>query len=327
MAFYYSDDDKQNYIIAELDHLRIPYRLTENGFDSQRCYVDEIRKLEKSYKPQSGSYRDTLRDLLDLVIMQSANYDEVLQRLRDNGCEVKCGKYLAVKPQYATNFIRTHRLGGEYSEQALKNRLLYKARFEQNTDDKIAAAVPESAEFLVQKTIRHYTIVFASGVLPVRKRDKKRAFSWTNCEELDKLAALNKKLNEGVTLTSLRNEAARLEQSVAELEDTLERFKARANPDEWAVAEIEKGLEEDRVKLCDTVALLDTLEKVMGKTLVQGLINEQRRRAQSDFIPNGLMSAESSQSDFERIEKLSMEALGLTEADVEPIRYNSGRKK
>jgi hypothetical protein len=327
MAFYYSDEAKQSYIVAELDRLRIPYRLTENGFDSQLCYVDEIRKLEKSYNAPSKSHRDTLRDLLDKVVMQSASFDEVLERLRDNDCEVKCGKYLAVKPQYATNFIRTHRLGGEYSEQALKNRLLYKARFEQDVDAKIAAAVPESAEFLVQKTIRHYTIVFASGVLPVRKRDKKRAFSWENCEELDKLSALNKKLNEGVTPTSLRNEAARLEQSVTELEETLERFKARANPDEWTVAEIEKGLSEDRAKLCDTVALLDTLEKVVGKTLVQGLINEQRRRTQSDFIPNGLMAAESSQSDFERIEKLSMKALGLTKEDVEPIRYNSGRKK
>jgi len=52
----------------------------------------------------------------------------------------------------------------------------------------------------------------------VKKRESKKPFAWTNDSELDKLTALNKKLNAGATLESLRNEFEKLEQSVSEKE-------------------------------------------------------------------------------------------------------------
>jgi len=64
----------------------------------------------------------------------------------------------------------------------------------------------DSLKVMVQKNIRQYTIVFAQGFLPMKKVNIKKPFSWTNCEELDKLASLNKRINQGLTLESLRND-------------------------------------------------------------------------------------------------------------------------
>ena len=99
--------------------------------------------------------------------------------------------------------------------------------FENNNNIKIASSKnPNSLETMTYKTIRHYTIVFAAGVLPVRKKNKKKIFSWENCEELNRLADLNRKINQGMTLTSLRNDFAGLEKSVFEKADKIAVLKS-----------------------------------------------------------------------------------------------------
>ena len=226
-SFFYSVPEKQSFVMEQLVKLQIPFRETENGFEAQEIHVEQIRNLEKQFKPQSVYHRDTLRDSLDKIIMQSKNYSEVLERLKQSGCSVKQGKYISVKPKSGNQFIRLKSLGEDYSEQAIQRRLLLKANFENVNNNKITSSKnPDSLETMTYKTIQHYTVVFAAGVLPVRKRNKKRAFGWENCEELNKLAELNKKINAGLTLTNLRNKFAGLEKSVAEKEAKLIALKS-----------------------------------------------------------------------------------------------------
>ena len=278
-----------------------------------------------------------MRDTLDKIIMQSKNYNEVLERLQCLGCEVKCGKYLSVRPQYATNFIRTKSLGVDYTEQAIKNRLVMKQRFESDVDNKINSTKPDTLEFYTQKTIRHYTVVFAAGVLPVRKKNNRKVFSWTNDAELDRLADLNQRINLGMTLQSLRNDFATLEKSVADKEGLIERinsdttlpdrlykagynffnygsatdserellrnfkitvdnYKQSADVVAAVVARIEKSLSGERDKLHDVSDTLALMEKVMGGTLVQSLVDEEKHRMQSEFLHNGIKSADGDNS-------------------------------
>ena len=193
------------------------------------------------------------------------------------------------------------------------------------------------------KTIRHYTIVFAARVLPMKRVRKKKPFSWENCEVLDKLASLNRKINEGVTLQSLRNDFARLEKSVADKESKIAELKLELDfyrdlynkaercfkfygtgendlaflaehkvtaenygwipqlftANENEIAELEDSLSSSRQELRDTVDTLDTLEKVMGGTYVQGLVDEEKQRAQSAYIRNGLKYADGEESKIE----------------------------
>ena len=343
-SFFYSDENKLNFVSAELDRLTIPYRTTENGFEAQQIFAEQIRKIEKQYKPKENSHRSTLHDILDKVIMQSKNYDEVLQRIQDNDCEIKRGKYLAVRPQYATNFIRTKSLGADYSEQGIRNRLTRKLQFEQANEVQINSTKPDTLEHMTYKTIRHYTVVFAAGVLPVHKRNKKKIFSWENCEELNKLADLNRRINSGANLTSLQNEFKSAEETVAREVNLLERIKAdttlpnriynagfnyfnygnatdkekellrnfRITIDNYKDSEnvvvgyierIEKSLSANREKLREASDTLALAEKVMGGTLVQSYIDEEKNRKQSAYVPNGIKSADDSKQN-EKIEEV-----------------------
>jgi hypothetical protein len=73
--------------------------------------------------------------------------------------------------------------------------------------------------------VYQYVITFKGGQLPARKREKHLPFMFVNDVALDRLAALNKKINEGVTIESLRKDLARSEKSVAEKEKIIDDLK------------------------------------------------------------------------------------------------------
>jgi hypothetical protein len=225
-AFYYSVPEKQSFVQQELDHLHIPYRETENGLEAQECYVDEIRRVEKTFKAQENPHRDKLRDNIDILVMRVSSYDDVLNELKKSGCEVRQGKYVSVKPKFSGQFIRLKSLGEDYSEQAIRNRILNRQRYESEINNMITKAKnQDSLDVVLLKTVRRYTIVFVQGSLPMRKTNKKKPFEWTNDAELDRLASLNKKINAGANLDSLRNEFAELENSVSAQENRIAYLK------------------------------------------------------------------------------------------------------
>ena len=215
-SFYYSDPDKQNFVQSRLAELNIPIRESDNGFEAQQCHVETIRKIEKQYKPVQSTRRDILRDDIDRCAMRSRNFAELLTRLKHDGYEVKLGKYMALKSENSSQFIRLKSLGVDYTEQALRNRIDNKILYESDIENKGKASDKDSLSFLIYKTAWAYTVTFSHGILPVCKRQKDKPFTWNNCVELDHLSALNKRINEGVTLASLRNKFATLERSVSE---------------------------------------------------------------------------------------------------------------
>lgn len=79
---------------------------------------------------------------------------------------------------------------------------------------------------IVLRTMQFYTIAYGNGALPVRKREQQKPFSWTNDAELDKLTALNQKINSGATMESLKRDFENAESTLAEKEKLLEKSKS-----------------------------------------------------------------------------------------------------
>lgn len=226
-SFYYSSPDKQAFVQEQLDLLDIPYRETENGFEAGECFVDEIRKIEKNYRQPKSTAREKLRDDIDRLLMQSNDFEELLERLRKENYTFKSGKYISVKPLNGSQFIRLKSLGEHYSEYALRNRINAKKKYESNLAKKINESKQKDAsEVVILRTVQLYTAAFKKGALPMRKREPKKPFAWTNDSELDKLTSLNAKINSGATLETLRTEFEILEHSVSEKETALKKAKA-----------------------------------------------------------------------------------------------------
>lgn len=221
-AFFYASQEKQAWILQKLEELDIPYHETDNGFEAQECYVQTIRRLEKEYKAPRSVLRDKLREDIDRLLMQSRSLDELLEKLRDIGYTVKSGKYLSVRPAGSSSYIRLKSLGEYYSEFALKNRITAKKRYEQALARKIAEASRTNAPtWIVLRTVQLYTIAFSQNALPVRRSDPGKPFAWTNDAELDRLLMLNRRISEGATMETLRQDFAEKEKVAADKADRL----------------------------------------------------------------------------------------------------------
>ena len=289
VSFFYADDEKRAFVLDEIHRRGIPYRETENGFEAQQCYTEEIRQVEKKYRPQKSS-REKLRDDIDRALMQSKDFDEFLVRMKNQRYEIKRGKYLAMRPEFAANFIRVKSLGEFYSEDALRNRLSTKRAYEHDLEQRLRQAEEtDTPNFRVLKTMRLYIVAFSKGYLPIRRKDPARVLTWKNDAQLDRLTALNEKINNGATLDSLRADMAKKEQAAREIERTIEGGKIS---DPEVAAKLNIALEFARKELQEAADWVTTAEQVFGGTFLQHIGKLEQQRRESEFLENGTKFAD-----------------------------------
>lgn len=290
MSFFYADDAKQTFVQDELRRRGIPYRETENGFEAQQCYVGEIRKIEDSYRRPKRAARDQLRDDLDKTLMQSKDFGEFLQRLEKLKYEVKRGKFIAVRSQFGANFIRLKSLGEYYSEAALRNRLSSKRDYERDLIRQIQEAKANDTPNRYVLTMMYFYIVsFSKGYMPVRKKNPKGVLTWQNDAHLDRLLALNEKINAGATLDSLRTDMAEKEQHVRNIERTL---LGCGDSEPEVKDKLNIALQFALQELQEAADWVTTAEQVLGGTFLQRIGELEKQRRESDFLENGTKFAE-----------------------------------
>ncbi len=289
VSFFYADDEKRSFVLDHIHRRNIPFRETENGFEAQQYYTEEIRQIEKQYRP-SRSKRDVMRDDIDMALMQSKDFDEFLVRMENRKYEIKRGKYLAMRPEFAANFIRVKSLGEFYSEDALRNRLSAKRTYERDLEQRLRQAEETNApNFRVLKTMRLYIVAFSKGYLPIRRKEPARVLTWKNDAELDRLTSLNEKINQGATLESLRADMAKKEKAVREIEQTIERSKIS---DPEVAAKLNTALRFAQQELQKAAGWVTTAEQVLGGTFIQQIGELEKQRRESDFLENGTKFAE-----------------------------------
>ena len=225
-CFYYSDGEKLAFVQQKMQAEEIPFRETDTGFESPECFVKRIREIEKSYRAPSVNIRDKLREDIDRILYLSDSYEGFLTKFKSKGYEVKKGKYISVKPPYGERFIRLKSLGLFYDELGLKERLTDKKQFEENLRKRIQEQSTEKPSgYYALLTAWRYIVTFQTDVLPIQRKDASKIYCWSNDVELDRLLTLNRLLNEGMTIESLRTKAKKLEQDAKEKDDAVTKSK------------------------------------------------------------------------------------------------------
>ena len=79
-------------------------------------------KAEQESRP---TVRGQIKEELDEIIKCSYTCDQFLRILKQRGYEVKdIGKYIALKPAFSQRYIRLKSLGANYSEEAIRQRII-----------------------------------------------------------------------------------------------------------------------------------------------------------------------------------------------------------
>ena len=91
----------------------------------QRSY--DAWQAERDGKP---TWWSIVRNDVDTAVKQSMSFQAFMRNLKTLGYEIKSGKYIAIKPEGKERFVRLKTLGENYSEDAIKCRILAQQRLE-----------------------------------------------------------------------------------------------------------------------------------------------------------------------------------------------------
>ena len=219
-------------------------------------------KAEQEGKP---TWRGLIREDVDKTIAASMTFTQFIAALRKQGYEVKTGvKYMAVRPPGKERFVRLKTLGDDYTEDAIKQRIL------QNRSPKRPEALPEpkrkryavkgglnpkKTRKLTGLQALYFHYLYKMGILPKHRASSKRTHFLLreDIRHLDELIAQTKLLcthhiENKEQLLTYRNG---LEQEMAALYDARKSLyhRMRRCKDETQIAEYKQQISELSGKL------------------------------------------------------------------------------
>lgn len=81
------------------------------------------RYAEAAAAKRGRSFKGRLRQTIDSVLPGCKEFEEFLARMREAGYEIKHGKHIGFRAPGQLNFTHTYRMGADYSEAALRERI------------------------------------------------------------------------------------------------------------------------------------------------------------------------------------------------------------
>ena len=150
----------------------------ENPKRGKAKHYDEW-KAEQENKP---TWRGLIREDVDKAVAASMTFTQFIAALRNQSYEVKTGvKYMAVRPPGKERFVRLKTLGDDYTEEAIKQRIL------QNQNPKRPLPLPEpkrkhctlkgsikTARKITGLQALYFHYLYKMGILPRKRASSKR---------------------------------------------------------------------------------------------------------------------------------------------------------
>jgi len=244
-------------------------------------------KAEQEGKP---TWRGLIREDVDKAISASMTFTQFIATLRKQGYEVKTGvKYMAVRPSGKERFVRLKTLGDDYTEEAIKQRIL------QNRTPKRPQALPKpqkkrytirggaslkKAKKLTGLQALYFHYLYKMGILPKHRASNKRTHFLLreDIRHMEEITAQTKllcthRIENKEQLLTFRNS---LEQEMADLYDTRKSLYSRIRrckddeqmtvyKEQIAVLSKKLSLLRKEVKLC--AGILSRSEEMKQKLL------------------------------------------------------------
>ena len=240
-------------------------------------------KAEQESRP---TVRGQISDELDEIIKCSYTCDQFWKILKQRGYEVKRDvKYIALKPAYSQRYIRLKSLGEDYSEEAIKQRIIAARNGIRILDKPIADYNTWLKKYKPTKLhgfkalYYHYLYLFGK----IRKKETPQRVSFYMREELVKFERYQKQFhflidNDIETTGQLNDMKQNAEDRIAKL--TLKRTRLYSKPDvKDEISDINAELKKLRmnVRMCNNI--LEDAERIqMNYNRALELDNEAKRQ-------------------------------------------------
>ncbi len=186
-VFIYNPD-KLQYIADGLSRAKIQFVAESNTIYIPDYALKTAQEILRHYKPSENllSIREQIALDIDRLVYTSTSFDELLDKLKERGYEVKQGKYVSVKHPSAERFVRLKTLGEAYVLKNLEKRIVDRDKFPNAVREKFRSANPIEKRFHI--TVMDMIIKVKQFTLVPRKLDPKKIYAFQNDAEINYLS-------------------------------------------------------------------------------------------------------------------------------------------
>lgn len=188
IPFEIFSDDKLQYVAAELEKANVPFVEESNALHIPDYAQKTAAAIAAAYKPTAERYgvRDKIRLEIDRLVYCSVSLDDLYNRLKERGYQIKRGKHIAVKPTFTERFIRLKSLGEAYLPNNLEQRIADRDKFPNAVRKKDATANQIEKQFNI--TVMDMIIEIKKFNLEPRKIDPKKIYVFQNDANINYLS-------------------------------------------------------------------------------------------------------------------------------------------
>lgn len=187
VPFEIFSEDKLQFVAAELEKSGIPF-VEENSTLHIPDYAQKTAAaIAATFRPNKvEGVREKIKLEIDRLVYSSENLEDLLNKLKIRGYEIKRGKHLAVKPMFAERFVRLKTLGDAYLPKNLEQRISERDKFTDAVREKFKTANTIEKKFHV--TVMDMVIEIKQFRLLPRKLDERKIYAFKNDANIDYLS-------------------------------------------------------------------------------------------------------------------------------------------
>lgn len=172
--------DKLQYAADGLARAKIPHVAESSTLYVPDYALKTVREILSHYVPLQNSVtiREQIALDIDCLIYSSADFADLLAKLKEQGYEVKQGKYIAVKHPNAERFIRLKTLGDDYCQGRLEQRIAHRENYAFSIKAKIQTAT--YTERLFYTEILKISTAVKEYQFEPKKTEKSQIYTFNN---------------------------------------------------------------------------------------------------------------------------------------------------
>ena len=179
--------EKITFISAELERIKIPFVEGGNCIFIPEYAQKTCTAIAGRFTPQqTQGVRAEIAYDIDRLILSSENFFDLLEKLKEQGYEIKEGKYLAVKSSQAQRFVRLRSLGEDYLPNNIEKRIANRDKFPNVVREKSKNANEIEQKFYV--TISQTIIEIKMLRYKPRKTNLQKPYTFSNDKDIDNLS-------------------------------------------------------------------------------------------------------------------------------------------
>ena len=180
-------EDKLQFVATELEKIGVPFVEENNTLHIPDYAQKTVTAIAASFRPKKvESIREKIKLDIDRLVYCSVNFEDFLSKLQERGYQIKRGKYIAVKPEFAERYVRLKTLGNAYIPKNLVQRIADRDKFPNAVRDKFQTA--NTIEKQIQITIMDMVIGVKQFRLAPRKIDPQKIYAFQNDANINYLS-------------------------------------------------------------------------------------------------------------------------------------------